>query len=134
MIRKFEDKDKLRVTFLGKTISSDYDIRDKGENEEILVYEKDEEVIGFVQYRKLYEVLDIIDIVVDKDFRRRKIGSYFLMYLSEDLDIKKIMLEVRESNNDAIKFYEHNGFTKVRPIKNYYKDGEDALSMEKVIR
>lgn len=134
MIRKYEDKDKIRVTILGKTISSSYDVRNKNEKEEILVYEKDEEVIGFIQYLKLYEVCDIVDIVVDERYRRRNIGTYFLMYLSEDLDIKKFMLEVRESNTVAIKFYEKNGFKKLRPIENYYKNGETAFVMEKVIR
>lgn len=134
MIRKYEDRDKIRVTVLGKVISPSYDVRNKSENEEILVYEKDDEIIAFIQYSKMYEVIDIIDIVVDERFRRRKIGSYFLMYLSEDISVKKFMLEVRESNYGAIKFYENNGFVSVRPIKNYYRNGENALAMEKVIR
>lgn len=135
MIRKFENKDKLRVNALGKSLSSSYDVINKGENDEILVYDKEGVgVIGFMQYSKLYEVADILYIVVDERFRKRGIGSYFLTYLSDDADIKKFMLEVRESNITAIKFYEDYGFKKVRPIENYYKNGESAFSMEKVIR
>ena len=136
MIRKYEEEDELRVNYLGKKyISETYNVLNRGEQEKIIVYEKENiGVIGFVQYSKLYEVLDIIDIVVDENYRRKKIGTYFLMYLCEDESVKKMMLEVRESNISAIKFYEKNCFIKLRPIENYYKDGENAYAMEKVIR
>ena len=36
------------------------------------------------------------------------------------VNLKKLNLEVRENNINAIKFYEKLGFVKVRTIKNYY--------------
>ena len=133
MIQEYEDKFKLRVTYLGRELSSTWNISLQNEYEHILVYTKEDEVIGFVQYIKLYETVEILYIVVDPKYRKLGIGSEFIDYLSRDLDVEKMVLEVRVSNEVAISFYEKNGFKRLRPIKNYYKDGEDAISMEKVI-
>ena len=47
---------------------------------------------------------------------------------------KRIFLEVRESNQRAIKFYRRNGFQEAGVRKNYYKlnfGREDGLIMQK---
>jgi len=134
MIEEFEKKHSLQVNRLGHTLNEDYDICKRGELEKILVYTKGEDVIGFVQYTKLYEVVEIFYLVVDEKYRCLGIGSAFIDHLARDLDVQREILEVRVSNEGAISFYEKNGFKRLRPIKNYYKNGEDALSMEKVIR
>ena len=134
MIQDYEKKYELAVDGLGRLVSSSYDARMLGEYEKILVYTKEDDVIGFIQYSKLYEVVDILYIAVDERFRHLGVGSELIDRLCRDLEIKKIILEVRASNEGAISFYEKNGFTKIRPIKNYYKDGEDAIAMEKVIQ
>jgi ribosomal-protein-alanine N-acetyltransferase len=38
-------------------------------------------------------------------------------------------LEVRCSNNDAVKLYEKLGFSIIQRLKTYYRDGEDAYVM-----
>jgi len=38
-------------------------------------------------------------------------------------------LEVRCSNNDAVKLYEKLGFSIIQRLKAYYRDGEDAYVM-----
>lgn len=134
MIEKYDNKYAFSVNRLGSILKSNYDVKRKGELEEILVYLKGEDVIAFVQYVKLYETVEICYIVVDSNYRSLGIGSEFIEYFCRDLDVGKIVLEVRVSNERAISFYEKNGFKRVRPIKNYYADGEDALSMEKVVR
>ncbi len=134
MIQDYEKKYELAVDGLGRLVSSSYDARMLGEYEKILVYTKEDDVIGFIQYSKLYEVVDILYIAVDERFRHLGVGSELIDRLCRDLEIKKIILEVRASNEGAISFYEKNGFIKIRPIKNYYKDGEDAIAMEKVIQ
>lgn len=134
MIEKYDNKYAFSVNRLGSILKSNYDVKRKGELEEILVYLKGEDVIAFVQYVKLYETVEICYIVVDSNYRSLGIGSEFIEYFCRDLDVEKIVLEVRVSNERAISFYEKNGFKRVRPIKNYYADGEDALSMEKVVR
>ena len=134
MIEELTREQKLAVNRLGHVLKDNYDVSKGGELEKILVYTKGEEVIGFIQFIKLYEVVEILYLVVDERYRKLGIGSTFIEHLSRDLDIKRMILEVRKSNEVAISFYEKNGFKKIRPIENYYKDGEDALAMEKVIR
>ena len=48
-------------------------------------------------------------------------------------NIKKIGLEVRTNNINAIKFYKKHGFKKISTIKSFYQNGEDAYLMEKNI-
>lgn len=134
MIEELTREQKLAVNRLGHVLKDNYDVSKRGELEKILVYTKGEEVIGFIQFIKLYEVVEILYLVVDEKYRKLGIGSAFIEHLSRDLDIQRMILEVRKSNEVAISFYEKNGFKKIRPIENYYKDGEDALAMEKVIR
>ena len=47
-------------------------------------------------------------------------------------DVDSIMLEVRDSNEAAIKLYEKCGFEEINRRKKYYGD-EDAIIMKKVI-
>ena len=46
-------------------------------------------------------------------------------------ELKKLFLEVRESNLPAISLYEKYGFIKISQRKKYYKDGENADVMLK---
>ncbi len=131
MIEEYKNEHALFVNALGKSLKSSYDVKARSELENVLVYTKEDKVIGFMQYTKIYETAEILYIVVDERYRNLGIGSEFIDYLSRDLDVQKIILEVRVSNEEAISFYQKNGFIKLRPIKNYYSDGEDALAMEK---
>ena len=64
-------------------------------------------------------------------------GNCLLKYVEDyknKLIIKSISLEVRVSNNTAIKLYEENGYKISGIRKNYYEDnGEDAYIMVKQI-
>ncbi len=46
-------------------------------------------------------------------------------------DVKRVFLEVRESNVPAISLYKSTGFSQISIRKNYYKDGENAVVMKK---
>lgn len=77
----------------------------------------------------------LVSIAVREPFRGMGIGSSLL---SETLSVMKrvyraesIYLEVRVSNERAIRLYEKFGFRKARIIKGYYSDGEDAYVMVK---
>ena len=41
----------------------------------------------------------------------------------------ELYLEVRCSNNEAVKLYEQRGFVIKQRLKTYYRDGEDAYLM-----
>ena len=70
--------------------------------------------------------LDIFEIVVDKNFRKKGIASKLLNKINDE---RKILLEVSEKNIIAINLYIKNGFKIISRRKNYYLDGSDAIIM-----
>lgn len=133
MIRKIVEKDFDVVNGLGKVLHEHYDLSRRNDREEIAVYEYDGTVVGFVQYMLLYEVLELLYIVIDEKYRKKGFGSQIVQFLEETPGVERIILEVRKSNSAGVEFYKKNGFTVLREIKNYYDNGEGAYSMEKVI-
>ncbi|BAA80963.1 N-terminal acetyltransferase [Aeropyrum pernix K1] len=77
----------------------------------------------------------LVSIAVRPGFRGRGIGSKLLSatvrVMKNVYRVDAIFLEVRVSNMPAIRLYEKFGFRKVRRIKGYYRDGEDAFVMVK---
>lgn len=118
-------------------------------NEFFLVVKKDQELLGFMLARpiminplsatdqhkiinKINEV-EIYNIAVTEKYRREKIASRLIERLIEKANIynvKKIYLEVRESNVNAQKFYIDRLFKIVGKRKNFYTDpSENAILM-----
>jgi len=101
--------------------------------ETFLVAEYNGRVIGYVMaYLRPDLEGHIMSIAVDERYRGNGIGSALLTEAIERL-IKRgaryIGLEVRVSNEKAIRLYERFGFKKVKRIISYYSDGEDAYYM-----
>ena len=95
-------------------------------------YYLDSKLVGFIHLNEMYENIDIVNIVVDKDYRRKGIGNSLLKYVINLFDdVTGIMLEVNENNQQAIKLYNKLGFKEISLRDRYY--GEDtAIIMEKV--
>ncbi len=55
----------------------------------------------------------------------------YLINKCEKLNLKKLLLEVSQSNVTAERFYRRFDFSTVGIRKNYYKDGSHALLKEK---
>ena len=55
----------------------------------------------------------------------------YLIKQCKKLDVKKLLLEVSETNSIAEDFYSKFHFLTVGIRKNYYKDGTDAVLKEK---
>ena len=98
----------------------------------ILAQVKDQ-IVGYVLFWLLPEVIDIHNIAVHPEFRRQGIGQTLLRQVVEQArrrDSSRVTLEVRVSNIAAQKLYESVGFTSQGLRKGYYSDdGEDALIM-----
>ncbi|MEM0352406.1 MAG: ribosomal protein S18-alanine N-acetyltransferase [Sulfolobales archaeon] len=75
----------------------------------------------------------VVSIAVLPEFRRRGIGTALMVKAMDSMKEKygagEVYLEVRVSNEPAIKLYEKLGFKKVKVLKRYYMDGEDAYLM-----
>lgn len=103
------------------------------ETDKIFGFYIDDTLWGFIHIQVIYEAIDIINIVVDKDKRNQGIGNELLNYV---LNVYKgnnyyIILEVDEKNSLAIKLYEKNGFSVIDKRLNYYKNGNNALIMKR---
>ena len=104
-----------------------------------LLAKKSGVIVGFLDYMVTFNSATINQIAVKKAFRREGIAKALLNEMfnrfPKDIDdvVETVTLEVRVSNEAALKLYESVGFEKVLVKKNYYKDGEDAAYMIKRI-
>ncbi len=135
MVREAVISDIKEINRLGKLLNDNFEklfvIEDilKEDFSKIFVYEKDHKVVGFLHITVLYEVIDIVNICVDPDYRRQKIASVLFDYMfSEFNENKCFSLEVKTTNKAAINLYKKFGFEIIHVRNNYYKD-QDAYLM-----
>ncbi|MDB2569632.1 ribosomal protein S18-alanine N-acetyltransferase [Gammaproteobacteria bacterium] len=91
------------------------------------------EIIGFIIFSPINPEAHILSISVTKKIQSKGVGSLLLQSMLDQcaaMNYKKIFLEVRTSNLQAINFYQKFGFSKDAIRNNYYTDNsEDALLM-----
>ena len=91
-------------------------------------------VIGICVFQVVIDEAQINYFVVNQKFRKKGFGSFFMSYLikkCEKSNLKKLLLEVSQSNVTDERFYKNFDFYTVGMRKNYYKDGTDAVLKEK---
>ncbi|MBR3153020.1 MAG: ribosomal protein S18-alanine N-acetyltransferase [Clostridia bacterium] len=113
-------------------------LKSEFESEDSLLYvaQNEDEVLGFFAIKKGPFEIDIMNIVVRKDMRNKKIGSLLMekiLDIFKNSDKEAITLEVNENNIPAIKLYEKYGFEKVGIRKKYYGD-DNAILMKKSLK
>ena len=89
---------------------------------------------GFSNFKKLGFVKKghVVSVAVLEEQRKKGIGRVLVEEAIAGTKIKKadeLYLEVRCSNNEAVRLYEKIGFIIKQRIKSYYRDGEDAYLM-----
>jgi ribosomal-protein-alanine N-acetyltransferase len=98
-----------------------------------LLAECEGRIAGYVLFWLLPGEVDIHNIAVHKDFRRRGLGRSLLESViveARNRASTRVTLEVRKSNTAAQRLYESVGFTISGVRKGYYSDdGEDAFLM-----
>ena len=97
-----------------------------------VLIEDESGIIGTVAYTVTDDFADLVHIVVRQDRRKTGVGTLLMSELVKRLDKterRKLFLEVRKSNDSAIRLYEKFGFKPVSERKKYYGDGEDAVVM-----
>ena len=91
-------------------------------------------VIGICVFQVVLDEAQINYFVVNQKFRKKGFGSFFMSYLikkCEKSNLKKLLLEVSQSNVTADRFYSRFDFSTVGIRKNYYRDGSHAFLKEK---
>ena len=95
------------------------------------------ELMGYVCFRYVFDEMHILKIAVAPRWRGRGAASRLIrksIAEAAERRISKIFLEVRPSNDPAVRFYLKAGFQIVGKRKNYYAETrEDAWVMMKNI-
>ena len=95
---------------------------------------------GFCVAMVAPDVVHLLVIAVAPERHRRGLGTRLIEWCELQAaarGVEGVMLEVRPSNEGAVRFYEHLGFLRIGVRKGYYPAGqgkrEDALVMRKTI-
>lgn len=92
-------------------------------------------VVGYIGSQTVLDESDIMNVAIRPEYRRNGIGHSLIMELISFLKEKgvcSLSLEVRKSNEPAIRLYTKLGFTQVGLRPNYYRHPkEDAIIMRK---
>ena len=89
---------------------------------------------GFSNFKKLGFVKKghVVSVAVVDELRVKGFGSELVYESLKGVKMRQcgeMYLEVRCSNNDAVRLYEKLGFSIMQRLKAYYRDGEDAYVM-----
>lgn len=96
----------------------------------ILIYVKDDEILGFLDYSKMYENMEINYIYVKEEYRKKGVATELLNYMITTNNFNNITLEVNTKNLNAINLYKKFDFKIINIRKNYY-NGVDGYLMER---
>ena len=124
----------LEMKYLGETIGSDMLISEStNPTIKFLAIEKNNLLLGYIGCYHILGECEILNFVIDGAFQRKGYGQMLFNELLNQVDAKRVVLDVRVNNEQGMKFYLKNGFRKISIRKNYYSDGTDAIVMEKLV-
>jgi ribosomal-protein-alanine N-acetyltransferase len=100
-----------------------------------LVAKSGDRIFGYSCLWHVYEQMEIADIAVSPEFRRRGIAGMMIRWILKEATQRgclNVILSVRESNLPAIRLYRRFGFVELDRRKRYYRlPDEDAIIMIK---
>lgn len=143
IIRKFQPNDFNTVIGIEKLVFNEHDPFYYMKfyetcSEGFVVAEMDGIVVGFVVgYTVSEETGRIFSLAVHPKCQNLGIGSALLEEIIRLLRrclASEIILEVRQSNHGAKKFYERHGFYVTKVAERYYYDGENANLLRLILR
>lgn len=95
-------------------------------------------VIGFMVYELHKSRLHVLNFAVHPEEQRCGIGAAMLDVLKNKLSPERrnrLLLEVRETNLDALLFFKSQGFQGISILRDFYEDtDEDAIVMQWKVR
>ena len=96
----------------------------------------DKQIVAYICIRTILDETHVMKVTVLPDYQRRGIGEALLQSAIRNLKeqrpyVRKLTLEVRESNLAAIRLYDKMGFRIKGRRKKYYREpDEDAVIMD----
>lgn len=100
-----------------------------------MVAKNSDDIIAYCTIVTSYETADLCNIAVREEYRRNHTAQKLLSECISRcvaMGVERILLEVREDNIPAIKFYKKINFKEIGKRKGYYtKPYADAIIMEK---
>ena len=104
-------------------------------NDNIFEISNEEDLIGYIIFHVSEDFTDIYKIFIRDNDKRKGYATELLnkvIEIAKRYNSKKIMIEVRSKNTNAINFYKKNGFEQISVRKDYYKNPtDDALILER---
>lgn len=100
------------------------------------VLEHDGVIVGYYGFWIMFDNIDITKVSIRKELQGKGLSNILMedfFNRIKNLDIKKITLEVRVSNEKAIGLYSKYGFKNISTRKKYYSDLEDAYILQKEV-
>jgi ribosomal-protein-alanine N-acetyltransferase len=94
-----------------------------------------EKLIGFIagEIKRGKRMAWIATVCVHPDYRGLGVGKRLLSTCETRLDMPRVRLTVRSSNQAALALYSKCGYSRVNLWARYYQGGEDGIEMEKAI-
>jgi ribosomal protein S18 acetylase RimI-like enzyme len=86
-------------------------------------------VVGYAVVSAAGEAVDLQRLGVHPD--RRRAGVAHALLTEAVAAGERVLLEVSEINDGALAFYTAEGFTEISRRPRYYRDGSDAVVMER---
>ena len=95
-----------------------------------------DDIAGFVigDRRRSQDLGWIASIGVHPDHRRKGYATELLRACERELETSRVRLSLRRSNEGALRLYKQQGYYEINRWLKYYRNGEDAIVMEKEIR
>ena len=101
------------------------------DTDSIYNYMDGETVLGYLEIRLVDGVIDIMNLFVNEENRKKGIATALMNEMINKEDYNRIMLEVNENNHEAIRLYSKLGFKEISLRERYY-DEDTAIIMEKI--
>jgi ribosomal-protein-alanine N-acetyltransferase len=82
-----------------------------------------ERLVGFGAWRQVLDEAELYNLAVSPSVRRKGIGRALVKEAHQQLQgrsVRKVFLEVRQSNRSAVAFYRSLGFEIIATMKDYY--------------
>ena len=96
------------------------------------------DIVGYIDFMITFDSATINRIAVKEEYRKKGIGNRLLgecvkLCREREEPVENLTLEVRKSNQNAIRFYKKHAFKEIVVKPQYYSDGEDAIYMVRSI-